>query len=383
MRPAADAAAASARASAALRRDLAYLLHLHARLCACLAVLACSALAVHAVGLRLPSPRHRRLRLALGVPPVVAAAAFSAALFDPSTCALGAVAAATLAAFNAPLRAAQLLATPLHAIPHPRASAALPPKAPAPATGAALAVLLSVVPACPLLPPPPGASPPRSAPRAAGAPLPSLLRALAQFALGSLLVVLLPAHVVATPAFVLPFITLLTSGFATLSASVFALASGIPVSAPFSWPWLSPSLASFWAWRWNSPLASALRAGVHDPLVLYAGAHPAAAVLAAFTASGAAHAYILRAAGIADAAACARVFAFFALQCPAVLAERALRLPPRPRRALALLTFPAATHFLFVLPIVSSDAFPRVAHELGTGARVVWNCAILAGLADA
>lgn len=372
--------ALAAQAALELQRDLSYLLYLALRVAACNALQACAALLVHAIGTLLPSPHHRGARLALGAPLVAATAAAALSLFNPRRCALGAAAAGTLSAFNMPLRAAQLLATPLRP-PSLKPGAKVDDAQTPPLSNVALAVLLAVIPACPLLPALDAAR--RRPAKPVAAALPGVVRASAQFAAGSVVASALPLETISSTPVLLALMTLLTSAFATWSTSVFALASGVAVSSPFSWPWFSPSLASFWAWRWNAPIADALRGGVYEPLVVYGGAPPAAGVLAAFFVSGAAHALILRAAGVGEFTACLRWFAFFVVQGAAVLAERAAGMAPGRRRAMALGFTLVSAHYLFVLPVVESDAFAQVVWELGTGVRVVRNCAILVGFQHA
>jgi hypothetical protein len=125
-------------------------------------------------------------------------------------------------------------------------------------------------------------------------------------------------------------------------------AAGRPVAGLEDRPALSASLAEFWAARWNHLVAPNLERGFFRPL---ARRHPAAGVLAAFTASGVMHVVpVLAAAPLAIALRPAlQVFAFFLLHGALVLAERALRRHRAPTSPRALFFARVRTVTLFVL----------------------------------
>jgi hypothetical protein len=391
-------AAAAEAAARQLAADTAYLCHLGSGLLVVHALQVAAAVTVHLLCVVLPAPGQRAARLTAGGVVAASAAAAGARVFDPAYCALGAAGAGTLLAFNTPLRCAQLLATPVRApvrLPARRGAARRAGKCdagegdfaaekPATLSPLALVVLLVTVPACPLLPELAEALPPsgrrRRAPEAV-APVPRVALAMACFAGASSAVLLAPRRIVETSAFLMLLATTFTSGFANFSASLFSLVSRVPVSAPFSWPWLSPSASSFWAWRWNSPIASALRGGVYDPLTAYAGASPPLATLACFAASGGAHVAILWFAGV-PSVAWARWFAFFAAHGVVVCAERAAAkaglLSPAARRGAGVVFFAFTAHHLFLAPILESTSLDALLYELSTCARVAASAATVA-----
>lgn len=347
----------------AVRRDASYLFELLSRFAICALLQCLGGFLVHALNTLLPTPSHRRTRLLLAAPPLAVIIVTAISLFDARTHLFGRALAAVFAGLNLPLRAAHLLTTP------PRASKPLP------IPPVALAALLCTLPACPLVPsvecatrrrPPPTATDPRA----------NALVGVWRLAAFSIVAATLPLGVLAQTPVLLLGLTVLLSAASTLSSAVFGLVTGIPGTAPYSWPWLSPSLASFWAWRWNSPIADALRAGVYDPLVVYAGVPEVQAVLATFAASGAGHVLMLYVIG-GDAAGCWRWQAFFTVQWIGVVGERILGFPPVARRAAALVFFFVTCHYWFIRPFVECAGFDQVMLELGSGARLAKNAAAM------
>lgn len=349
-------------ARAALERDGAQLIYILSRVALCALHQVAAGLLVHAVITLLPAPAHRRLRLALAAPPLAVLLVTAVARVDARVSTPGRLLATIFAGFNAPLRAAHLLLSPPP--PKPPAARALPP--------AALCALLVAVPACPSLP--------NSAPRRGPLPPPSdaraaLARGLRRFAALVIFAAAVPATAVAPTPVLLPFLTVLLSSCVIVMAAVFAMVTGVSGGEAFSWPWLSPSLGQFWAFRWNAPIADALRGAVYAPLVTYAGASEAAAVLATFVVSGAGHVAMLASVGVRDVGALSRWQAFFTVQWAGVLAERKLGLRGAPRRAVALVFFLVTAHFWFCIPFAESDAFENIMWELGLGARFLRNTA--------
>jgi hypothetical protein len=100
---------------------------------------------------------------------------------------------------------------------------------------------------------------------------------------------------------ILGFVTLLMD----LPAAVLSGPLGLELIPSFDEPWLSNSLADFWGRRWNIPTASMLRCVVYDPIIegrlvcveggakgrqaAAGGTRKAAALAAAFIASGVMH----------------------------------------------------------------------------------------------
>lgn len=396
----------------AFAADLAYLVYFGSGIFRVLLIQLVLGSFVWLLGSLFPDPRWRSFRLATGGAAVAAAVSVGRQVFDPKYSVMGAAGAATLLVFNTPLRCIQFLATPISSPVRIQPSSEVAPvqseptsssssldyasprddkscnnvhcsgvaenaNARKPATLApfTVVVLLCLIPACPLLPQlsiHPDTTPTRVKPVPA---LPSLIRALSYFGLVAAASMVVPVRVAGTFFFAAPLITTSTAGFAHVSASLFSLASGVKISAPFSHPWLSPTLASFWAWRWNSPIASALRSGVVDPLLVYAGAHPAVATLAAFAFSGVAHATILAFAGFQVGVM--RWFWFFMIHGIAVCIEREIKarkiLHPRFERLLVAVFSVATAELLFFGPLYEDPQFEPVLRELGTGARVLVN----------
>lgn len=93
----------------------------------------------------------------------------------------------------------------------------------------------------------------------------------------------------------------------TFSSAMLGLL-GARSPAPFRAPLFSPSLASFWANRWNVAVSDALRAGAYNPLRI-AGVPSGVAVIVTFAVSGVAHETLLWYAGFEGSGG--RWFAFF------------------------------------------------------------------------
>jgi Membrane bound O-acyl transferase family len=215
----------------------------------------------------------------------------------------------------------------------------------------------------------------------------ALADACASFAFAATATYLLPTRYATSAFFLLPLFTILTGGFAKISSSLAAVATGIPVSAPFSLPWLAPNLASFWAHRWNAPIAYALRAGVYDPLVTHAHAPRAAATMACFLASGAAHVVILAYAAF-PTETWLGCFLFFALHGVAVCVERAILdahlLSNTVQRASGVAFAVLSAWYMFIVCFTADPVFfDRVLRELSTGPRIIANAVQLLSLHSA
>lgn len=180
---------------------------------------------------------------------------------------------------------------------------------------------------------------------------------------------------------------LFLGGTMDTAGAALACVSSVQLEPHFSNPALSPSLASFWSQRWNQCAAGLLRRAVYEPVLDGAlvgndadsppaasgrlaparrRARPSAgrsalAVCACFLASGAAHETILWAA--TRRRPTFQWLAYFTIQGPLVVAERALRrrAPPSPRTVALtwlLLLLPASV--LFFPPVVNSGLADRV-----------------------
>lgn len=97
-------------------------------------------------------------------------------------------------------------------------------------------------------------------------------------------------------AFALALLTCAANSALSFTSAVLTVC-GEPCASPFRHPFFSPSMASFWAGRWNAPVSNALRKGVYEPLC-HLGAGRPAAVMACFLVSGISHEIILRFAGV-------------------------------------------------------------------------------------
>jgi hypothetical protein len=321
-----------------------------------------------------PQPRHRPLRVALGLTFAFVIAAAASRIFDPDRCLAGAIAAGTLLAFHAPLRVAGLLSSP-PAKPTLRRVLAL---VAVPASvifdedegnhqkyypSKSTAVLRPTAPVEPV------------------APLPAMRGAALAFLLAAMSAHLLPSAWARSSIYLLLLITTITYGFVNLSSSIAALLGHLRIGSPFCWPWFSPSLASFWAHRWNAPIASALRAGVYEPLVMYASFPRAMATLACFAASGVGHVAILY--YIRQRPGMPLWFTFFSLHGVAVCVERlildAKLITKRLHRRLYVTAFMLITaELLFVPALRDSHFFDYALHELATGCRLFENAVVLA-----
>jgi Membrane bound O-acyl transferase family len=205
--------------------------------------------------------------------------------------------------------------------------------------------------------------------------------ALAAFALASFSAYILPQTFVRSSLYLLPLITTLTYGFVNLSSALAAIVGQVPISSPFYWPWLSPSLASFWAHRWNAPIASALRAGVYDPLVDHANAPRAVATIACFVASGAGHVALLY--YVRQVPGMPLWFMFFCVHGVFVCLERLVldaklvksRLQWRMWSTMLML---GSTELLFVPAFRDSRLFDDAVYELATAFRIFENISVLA-----
>lgn len=365
-------------ARARLFSDLMYIYTLFSGLAIVSVIIAFTAVYIFGINSALPLVTHRPYRLVLGIPALVFQGALSFYIFSPETCALGAAGAGTLAVFNSPLRAIHLLVSPPPPIPVPgtRKSTELSPLA--------LTVLLMTIPACPLtslLDLAPSSAPSRKLRQAPARPSVQIFKALIYFFTVSVLCQVYPV-LFARTSIAIPVLTFLiavmTSGFASLSASTFTLATSLPCSQAFTSPFLSPSLASFWAYRWNAPMACALRRAVYDPVIHLTSLPPAVATLGVFGASGAAHAAIVIFAGLGVGAK--RWGIFFLFQGAAVLVERALFRKKKGimRRLFTVVVLWWSCSVLFVTPVLESPRFPRLLVELGSSARIGHDLSVVA-----
>jgi hypothetical protein len=366
--------------AAALAADLSLLAALLIGLARVIAIKLVLGVVVILLSTALPSPKQKLLRVSLGFPAVLTACIAGYGVFSPSETLLGALAAGTLIAFNTPLRVIQFLVCP----PGPRRSAG---------SVSPLVIVLSliVVPAAALLRPDNSVDedelleydekPPLIGARPRGAmpvnPWRGVADAVGSFAFATSAVYRIPVQYVWSPLFLITILTVLTGGFATMSSSIVGILTGIPVSRPFNLPWFSPTLGTFWAFRWNAPIASALRAGVYDPLYNHVAVSRGAATLACFAASGAAHVIILFF-GRFPPSTYWGCFFFFVLHGVAVCAERIALdrrlLPKSVLRALGCAFTVVTVHKMF-LPCFTEDPrlFERVLYELCTGPRLVAN----------
>jgi hypothetical protein len=347
-----------------LRDDLAFVRALLAGLPPLLASLLVCGLQVVLLLRLLPAPRDRPLRLALGLSFAGAVAARASRVFDPERCLSGAVAAGTLVAFHAPLRVAAFLAAP-------------PSK---PSWRRVLALV--AVPASAILPDDPAAPGParRAAPAIPVPPVPALWAAVGAFAVASFSAYVAPRSFVRSSLYLLPLITTLTYGFVNFSSAIAALLGQFPISTPFCWPWFAPSLGSFWAHRWNAPIASALRAGVYDPLVDHVNAPRAVATIACFVVSGAGHVALLY--YVRQVPGMPLWFMFFCLHGVGVCLERLVLdsklVKNRLHWRMCSTSFMLATaELLFVPAFRDSRFFDDAVYELATAFRIIENISVL------
>jgi hypothetical protein len=143
---------------------------------------------------------------------------------------------------------------------------------------------------------------------------------------------------------------------------------GQPIAGLQDRPALSASLAEFWSVRWNHLVAPNLERGFFRPLARRR--HPAAGIVAAFTASGVMHLVpVLAAAPLAVSLRPGlQVFAFFLLHGLLVLAEHELGLarPPASPRALFRARVRTVTLFVLLSPMMLGP-FADVCHVHGRG----------------
>lgn len=366
-------------------------------------------LCIYAICISLPKANHRSLRFSLGFPVISIAIAVAFRIFDPADIVLGAVGVATLIAFNSPLRCIQLLATPPVAV--------TPKAAHVQISTLRFVVALVTIPAAAVwddyfICAPRKVSSDMSsvkdvaAEKSAAANLESLkisqrddqsnfnrevagpvsinvakrthpgssvAAASAAFALVSAACHIVPSQYVLTKAFLVILISVATSGFATFSTSIFGFVTAIPIVDAFSYPWFAPSLSSFWAYRWNAPIASALRSGVFQPLYAYCGLPKIACAMLSFCASGVAHVVILYFANINKG--WIHWMCFFLVHGIAVCLERAAinagSLSPLHRRIIAICFTVYTVSTLFVDPFMHDGTFEPFIHELATGFRLL------------
>lgn len=377
--------------------DVAYLALLSAGLFKVLILQFSLGLYVYFLCAYFPKGADRRLRMSLGLPGIVATAFFASKIFDPSQALLGAVGAATLVAFNTPLRCFQLLSSPpvrltgeqvsrnISTLRFALALVAVPTAANwdnmfvcAPKwTGSDdMTAMTETVAQLSIKrrnqddehrKPPVACNLGCSMHAVAG-----ICSACVSFAVASGLCHFVPDKYILKHPCMMILVTFATSGFATISTSIFGLITGIPIRDAFFYPWLAPSLASFWAYRWNAPIASALRSGVFEPVHAYLGFPKIVCVLASFCLSGAAHVLILCFAQIQTGRL--QWFLFFFIHGIAVCVERivveANVVTALYRRILSLIFMFCTLSFLFFAPLSENKIALRLLLELATGARL-------------
>jgi len=144
------------------------------------------------------------------------------------------------------------------------------------------------------------------------------------------------------------FVTCGATGALNLT-SAFLGCLGVRSPSPFRRPWLSRTLAEFWAGRWNAPISDALRLGVYNPLRKAYGCSQGVAVLTCFFISGIAHELILLYCGITSSRG--EWFSFFMLSGILTILEKNMRpvLPGgAPGHVLMLVVFYIPFHYLFI-----------------------------------
>lgn len=153
---------------------------------------------------------------------------------------------------------------------------------------------------------------------------------------------------------------LATCATATLNFSSAALGLfGFPSPPPFRCPVLSPTLAQFWAGRWNAPVSDSLRVAIYDPLRKIHGWSKPAACMACFFVSGVAHELVLLYCGVHDSHG--EWFCFFMLSGASILLEskvHAIVASPLLRWAFAVGAFFTLFHCLFV-PVAVRTGYAR------------------------
>lgn len=290
--------------------------------------------------LRVSLKNHRGWRVVLGAPAICYIGHRASKIYNANECFCGTVGVATLFAFNTPLRAFHFLAD----------------KCSYPSW---YVFTLVIVPA--------NHKPVNAVPTTSATT--NALSAILSFSFASSIAHILPMYLLKHSIVLATLVVAGTYGFTALSTFI-ALLLGVPVGAPFSYPFSSTSLAQFWAYRWNACIASALRVAVHDPLYKYGRG---IGTIATFTVSGIAHVIILRLAAVDIGTF--KWFAFFFLHGFAVCLERIAILRfgrhSLPLRLLAVAFAVVTTRALFLDVITENPRFERVMWELGTGARCV------------
>lgn len=154
------------------------------------------------------------------------------------------------------------------------------------------------------------------------------------------------------------------------SAALGAL--GFPSPSPFRNPVFSPSLAHFWAGRWNAPVSDALRTAIYEPLRKGRGWSPAWSAMMCFVISAIAHEVVLLYCGVRNSRG--EWLAFFVLSGVLVLVEKKLHTVLKAevlRRLFTILSFGFMFHWLF-LPVTVRTGFAQAGVKaLGSGGILV------------
>lgn len=127
------------------------------------------------------------------------------------------------------------------------------------------------------------------------------------------------------------------------------LGANIDLPTAFNQPWRSRSLAEFWRDRFDLAVQDVLRLCVQRP-ARRLGLSRGAAVVATFVGSGLLHTHGVWASGVASAADCALMLAFFGAHAALVLLEQALL--PSGGGAVLTIGVVALTTPMFVLPLL-------------------------------
>lgn len=158
-----------------------------------------------------------------------------------------------------------------------------------------------------------------------------------------------------------------TSGVLNLTSAIRAVLLGEQSGAPFNAPFISPSQAAFWSYRWNAPISDALRGAVYEPLT-YSGFSRSFSVMSCFYVSGLAHQVVLHFLQVRNSRN--EWFLFFILAGIAVLVEQAIpvfKMCPILRRVCGTLILGYLFHAFFVPCLVRSGFADKAIDALAAG----------------